>query len=340
LWFWDIFNTNYRIGHLKGEEAYQYPYRRSRLDDKGIVQVEQGFAVRVRWGDHDVVRILNRDGFRDIRFKGQYPIGYVGYRDDELPVTVELEAFSPFVPLDLENSIYPATILNYRLANVSDRPIEADVVGWLENAVCLETRKTMDGLLQNELVKADQMTILQCQAGPGAGVGEPRTDIVFEDFEGRSYKNWSVEGTAFGKGPRPNHHQQPLGGYEGKGLADSFFNGRDRTVTSVGSDRHTGKLVSRSFSVNRRHIAFLIGGGNHAEKTCLNLVIDGTIVASATGSNSETLGQGVFDVSNYEGKKAYIEIVDSHSGGWGHILVDEIIFTDTGHDISEKYDYG
>jgi len=340
LWFWDIFNTNRKIGDLKGQEAYQYPYRRSRPEEKGIVNIEQGFAVRVRWDDGDEIRTLNRGGFARIGFKGQYPIGYVTYSEEEVPIRVELEAFAPFIPLNLEDSIYPATILNYKLTNLRDEPVEAEVAGWLENALCLETRKGGDGILENRVLGREGMTILECRAKQDTGRGRPRPDILFEDFESGGYEGWTVEGTTFGKAPKPNYHHQLLSGYEGRYLADSFHNDGDRAATSTNSDSHTGKLVSGAFTINRRRIAFRIGGGSHVGRTCLNLVIDGDVVDSAMGSNSETLSQRAFDVSKYQGKQAYLEIVDSHSGGWGHVLVDEIIFTDKGSRISDRYDYG
>ncbi|MHC4743800.1 MAG: GH116 family glycosyl-hydrolase, partial [Planctomycetota bacterium] len=245
LWFWDIFNTNRRIGDIKGVEAYQYPYRRSRLDEKGIVRIEQDFALRVRWDGHNKVLTLDRDGFREIEFKGQYPVAYVTYSDENMPVTVELEAFSPFIPLDLENSICPATILNYKLTNTINRPVEAELLGRLENAVCLQTRKTADGVLENCISKSNGLTLLQCTARSQAPTDRPRKDIVFEDFEKPEYDGWTIEGTACTK---PNHHQQPLGGYHGKGLADSFHNDGDARVSAAQADRHTGKLTSRPFT--------------------------------------------------------------------------------------------
>jgi hypothetical protein len=45
LWFWDIFGLNYRRGQLKGEEAYQYPYVRSKPEEKGARVIVQGFSL-------------------------------------------------------------------------------------------------------------------------------------------------------------------------------------------------------------------------------------------------------------------------------------------------------
>ena len=47
---------------------------------------------------------LDKAGFPDVEFRGEYPIGTVRYvrRDgDPLPLDISLEAFSPFVPLNV-----------------------------------------------------------------------------------------------------------------------------------------------------------------------------------------------------------------------------------------------
>ena len=46
------------------------------------------------------------------------------------------------------------------------------------------------------------------------------------------------------------------------------------------------------------------------------------------GDDSETLSPKVLDVAEFAGKTARIEIVDGHSAGWGHVMVDEIVFSD------------
>ena len=63
--------------------------------------------------------------------------------------------------------------------------------------------------------------------------------------------------------------------------------------------------------------------------TAVNLVVDGTVVRSATGGNSETLDWASWDVSEFAGKQAHITIVDDNRGGWGHILADQFMVSDT-----------
>ncbi len=151
-------------------------------------------------------------------------------------------------------------------------------------------------------------------------------EIVFADFEGETYGDWSTTGTAFGSGPAtgtlPN--QMPVAGYKGKRLVNSY----------LGGDKSTGTLTSPEFVISRKHIKFLIGGGGFAGKTCMNLIVDGKAVRTATGPNldpggSEELHPESWDVSSFLGKKAKIVIVDDATGGWGHINVDEIVFSNS-----------
>ena len=140
-------------------------------------------------------------------------------------------------------------------------------------------------------------------------------------FEGTSFGNWAVTGKAFGSGPARGKlkKQGDVTGYRGKGLANSFH----------GSDRSKGTLTSPPFKIEKKFISFLIGGGKHARQTCVNLLVDGRPVRTATGNNKHKLEPVSWDVGKLKGKTARIQIVDSHGGGWGHIMVDEIVASDT-----------
>jgi sucrose-6-phosphate hydrolase SacC (GH32 family) len=82
-------------------------------------------------------------------------------------------------------------------------------------------------------------------------------------------------------------------------------------------DKSEGTLTSPEFEITHNHLSFLIGGGNHAGKTCLNLLVDGRVARTATGDAAERLAWKSWDVRDLRGKKATLEIVDKHTGGWG-----------------------
>jgi hypothetical protein len=149
---------------------------------------------------------------------------------------------------------------------------------------------------------------------------EPKTDAVFADFESGSYDGWTVEGEALADKPvsGTQPRQQTVSGWQGKFYVNTY----------PGSDGPHGKAISRPFKIERRYIMMLVGGGAHAGQTCMNLVVDGKVVRTVTGKENERLDPAFWDVGELGGKEARLEIVDSHSGGWGHINVDHIVFTD------------
>ena len=150
-------------------------------------------------------------------------------------------------------------------------------------------------------------------------------ELLLADFEGDSYAPWKVSGDAFGSAPAhgPLPGQMNVEGFKGKGLANSFHKGDDST----------GSLTSPEFRIERKWIAFLIGGGMKPDTLALQLVVDGRVVRKATGPNdrpggSETLQQESWDVTEFAGKTATIRIIDEAKGGWGHLNVDHIVQTD------------
>jgi fructan beta-fructosidase len=150
-------------------------------------------------------------------------------------------------------------------------------------------------------------------------------DLVIADFEGPDYGTWRTTGEAFGPGPAHGTlpGQMQVDGFKGRGLVNSFHQG----------DGSTGTLTSPEFQIQRQYISFLIGGGKDLEKTCLNLMVDGRVVRSATGPNdkpggSERLIPGYWEVGDLKGKSAVLQVVDQATGGWGHINVDQIVQTD------------
>ena len=150
-------------------------------------------------------------------------------------------------------------------------------------------------------------------------------DILIADFEGDTYGAWTATGSAFGSGPARGTlpSQNPVSGFAGKGLVNSY----------LGGDGPTGTLASPEITIERPYISFLIGGGRDLERTAVQLVVDGAVVRRATGPNdrpggTEALEPHHWDVKEFMGRKAVIRIIDAASGGWGHVNVDEIVQTD------------
>lgn len=141
LWAWNIFGVNAYQFDLRGDDAYVFPLKRGAYNEYGARWIDQGFSVSTLVDGEKVTRRINRDGYTNIQFLGQYPIAEVTYNDVDFPVKIKLEAFSPFIPLEVKKSMFPATVLNYTLTNTSDKNIKVDLKGWLDNVVLVEGRK-------------------------------------------------------------------------------------------------------------------------------------------------------------------------------------------------------
>ncbi len=150
---------------------------------------------------------------------------------------------------------------------------------------------------------------------------------VFADFEGATWgQGWTATGDFTNNGPRKGTigDQQAVSGYQGDQLVNTF----------IDNDASTGTITSPTFTIGSDYINLLVGGGNHpytataTDATAVNLVVDGQVVQTASGQDSEAANWASWDVASLQGKEAHIEILDQSSGGWGHILVDHIMFSD------------
>ncbi len=382
------------------------------------------FAVWARQGQTAKANLLQTAPFGDLptaqglRAENRFPILRVRYETD-LPVQVELEAWSPFIPLNAKDSATPVAVFTFTLHNPTKHPVEASVLINLQNLVGWEGYRPLNGLEHEEFVgnfntttTEQGWTVLLCQAQEGDGdrFGEPLqllttdseaawllrlsenlqvrlldwsqgvqlpawngksvvwlsdtpanfsekdfaalldavqnglnlilcgaerhplavleqwcqapTDAeVFADFESGTYEGWTIEGNCFGNRPATGriNWQQPVSGWRGKFFVNTFYP----------DDTSTGRALSRPFKITKRFIHFLIGGGNHPGRCCLNLLVDGKVVRTATGNNTEQLRAERWDVREFLGKEAVLEIVDRETGPWGHILVDHIVFSDS-----------
>ena len=159
------------------------------------------------------------------------------------------------------------------------------------------------------------------------GAGHEVEEQVFADFESGTYDGWAVTGDAFGKIPQT---LETIATYQGRinGRGKFFVNSHNiRPGGDVRKgDSLTGTLTSPEFMIEFDTIEFLVGGGNHKGKTCVNLIIDGKTVLSATGKANNQMSLNTWNVRPFAGKKAKIQVVDNHTTGWGNIGIDHIVF--------------
>ena len=59
------------------------------------------------------------------------------------------------------------------------------------------------------------------------------------------------------------------------------------------------------------------------------MLIDGKAVLTATGRNNNQMSPHRWDVRKFRGREAQLQIVDDHTGGWGNVGLDHVVFTDT-----------
>ncbi|MBR2586256.1 MAG: glycoside hydrolase family 32 protein [Thermoguttaceae bacterium] len=146
-------------------------------------------------------------------------------------------------------------------------------------------------------------------------------DLVIADFN-HGYGGWTAEGGAFGEAPAAGtlDCQLKVDGFVGEGLVNSY----------LGGDGTVGTLTSPPFTIQRAYINFLIGGGGDSEDLYMALIVDGKEVlrAAALTWGNELLRPAYWDVRPWAGKEAVLKIVDTATGRWGHINVDEIVQSD------------
>ncbi|MSR62244.1 MAG: hypothetical protein EXS08_07355 [Planctomycetes bacterium] len=337
LWHWDIFNQPPPEGFDPGPG----PHYARPLEPKGPFPLAFTLAIERRGGGAQLA--LGPSGFPEIEFAGTYPIGTVRYTSADPALSVELEAFSPFVPTELEDSSLPATLLTFRVTNQGSEELRLTLRGSLDNFVChFSDDWSGDFVRKTSAARAAGGSWIVHRAEPPAS-GAERPDILFEDFERDDYANWSVAGTAFGAGPsaaaRMPAYQGTVGA-EGARLVNSHNVRAGEDV--AGGDAHVGVLTSRPFPIERAWITFLIGGGAHPGETCVELVVDDEVVATATGANDNKLTPHSFFVGSLEGQIARLRIADRARGGWGNIGVDSIVFSDHARStpLAERADFG
>ncbi len=73
-------------------------------------------------------------------FTGEYPLARIDFEDPELSVKVRLEAFTPFIPLESDDSGLPIAALRYHVLNPSASPVKVSIAYAIENPIGQEQK--------------------------------------------------------------------------------------------------------------------------------------------------------------------------------------------------------
>ncbi len=176
LWLWDIFNTNQRgidpkeilweplgrkVGSTDGS-AYLEPPPSSAKQE-----IEQGFAIKVTGTGKEYILQLRQADWEEVSFTGQYPLATIEFTDSNLPFSVTMEAFSPFIPLNADDSGLPATVFSITVHNKTKSALDASLVGWLQNACLISQKDKTAFKRRNSRIKNDSLLAVFCETTEG-----------------------------------------------------------------------------------------------------------------------------------------------------------------------------
>jgi len=150
LWLWQVFNDSYD-GMNEGVENKVIQWHNGKEMVKvrprdGAAYVEppiakdlqkftQGFQIQVLDGKKIQLKDLDAALWDEVIFEPTYPSCKITYTSQDFPVDVTLTAFTPYIPLDAENSSLPLSCFHLDVVNKTNKSLDIQVIGYLENGV-------------------------------------------------------------------------------------------------------------------------------------------------------------------------------------------------------------
>ncbi len=105
-------------------------------------------------------------------FRGEYPLAHIDFEDSRLPVHIELDAFSPFIPHDPDDSGLPIAILRYRVTNPGSQTAKVSIVFSIDNPVISSANKENEQERLNEYRAVNELAGLK-MSNPGLDRSDP-----------------------------------------------------------------------------------------------------------------------------------------------------------------------
>jgi len=144
------------------------------------------------------------------------------------------------------------------------------------------------------------------------------------DFEDGTSQGWTVEeGSTFTQCVAATTKNLYAGNISGTYAISTLYNGQD---IAAGDDNLTGSVRSPNITLTNGIVSFMQGGGARDGVYFAAYQADGTEIARSVGTDVvENLPIRTWDLSAYSGQEVYFRLVDTLGGGWGHVLVDDIV---------------
>jgi non-lysosomal glucosylceramidase len=133
-------------GNIEFMEIFNRPNRVRRLE-------KTFFALWLQAdGKESVTKLLEREQFppfhetthqyagglprlREAEFRNAFPIHSWQFRDEDIPMELNLEVFSPFIPLNVKDSSFPLVAFYWMLRNKTAAPVRGTLMFAMENPI-------------------------------------------------------------------------------------------------------------------------------------------------------------------------------------------------------------
>jgi len=137
-------------GDLRDWEIFNKPDKGSRMDytffaiwaqqgkQKPVARVlERQYVPPYRGSGHGVAQRLlaGLPRIQEVEFRGEYPFASIKFKDPSMPVRAELEAWNPFIPLNVDDSALPLAYFSWKLTNPTTDTVRVSLAASLFNPI-------------------------------------------------------------------------------------------------------------------------------------------------------------------------------------------------------------
>ena len=150
---WEIFNRPNK-GTRNG---YSHFAIKANYGGKAYTKVLHGDTNENYMGEKDLgwfcgigfgVRTNSMAGFphfKDVTFKGTFPLANVTFKEEGFPCIVRLCAFNPFIPQDEDSSSLPCAIFKWEIENTTDEEVEYSIAFTVQNPSPVSINRQIKG---------------------------------------------------------------------------------------------------------------------------------------------------------------------------------------------------